>query len=125
MPAKLSLAKFNGAVKKIAQLTTKQVKKECKAKWNWAYVDIRAHACGDGSWIDKLRVELTDGSTLCTLGTTAEVIQLTVKLLAMKDLLFDPKLYGIKITVFPNGRFETEYNHDPNCTKDTAFFDID
>lgn len=31
--------------------------------------------------------------------------------------------YGMKLTVYPNGKHEIEYNHDPNCIDDPNFID--
>ena len=124
MPAKPTLAKFNNIVKKLAQSIAKQAKKECKTQWKLAYVDARTPV-GGGSHVMKYRIERVDGSIVKTLDPASDQDDFIYELLKMKSELFDPIWYGIKVTAFPDGRFETEYNHDTNCTNDATFYDFD
>src|SRR5262245_28592273 len=123
MPAKPSLAKFNNTLKKLARLLTKQAKGNVSAKWKLAFVDMRTP--GNGSCIYKFRVELLNGTLLNQIETPDGLGELFVGLLEMREQLFDPAWWGIKITAFPNGRFKTEYNHNPNCVNDSSFFDFE
>src|SRR5262245_18851700 len=120
MPTKLSLKAAESIIKKIAgSLTIYAQKAVAKKKWKLAYRDVRAPVGGGGAWIDKFRIELADGSIVKSLSGPEQIGIPLLKLLQMKDELCDPKWYGIKITVFPDGRFETEHNNDPDCANDS------
>ena len=44
---------------------------------------------------------------------------------AAKDKLFPQKWYGLKMTIFPNGKCEVEYNYDPDSINNPTFYDVD
>jgi hypothetical protein len=125
MPKQPSPEAAENLVKKIANGLRKHVKSEIKKKWKSAILDVLTPTVNDGSWSGKLRVHLANGTVVATLGIAAEQIAPLMELMAMKDVVFDPKWYGIKITIFPNAPFEVAYNHDPNCDNDPTFFDFD
>ena len=44
----------------------------------------------------------------------------------IKDAVFpEKKWYGLKLTIFPDGKHKTEFNYEPDCVNDPDFFDVD
>jgi hypothetical protein len=37
--------------------------------------------------------------------------------------VFPKKWYGVKIIVYPDGKCETEFNHDPECAFEATFLE--
>jgi len=44
--------------------------------------------------------------------------KLTKQLWNLKGQLFPKLWYALKLTFYPDGKFETEYDHDPICPPD-------
>jgi hypothetical protein len=93
-------------------------------KWKLAFWDVRAPK-QRGSWIKKLRVELPDGALIRDPGSTADVDGLILDLWDIKDEVFPEKWYGFKLTIFPDSKHKTEFNHDPDCVNAADFYDVD
>jgi hypothetical protein len=42
----------------------------------------------------------------------------------LRDSAFPDRWYGLTITIFPNGKSEFAFTHDPDCALDDAFCEI-
>ena len=93
--------------------------------WQQGYADIR-HLPDEPTMISKARLALPDGSRKSpsrdALDMT-EVRDLFEKLWDANDPASPHRWYGLKITVHPDGQSQIEFNYDPDCAVDPAFFD--
>jgi len=122
---KPTFKQFNGILQQMAGLVLSTVESELKKKkWRLAFIDARAPVEG-GSCISKLRVILTDGSIIRTMDAPAQVNFRFLEVLDIKDQLFPDRWYGFKLTIFPDGKCETEFNYNANCVNDPDFYDVD
>lgn len=125
MSKKVTLDQFHGMLQEMAAAALSEIKSQIgKKKWKLGFVDIRAPVQGT-SWMHKLRVELSDKTIVRSLDAPVGVIALLTKVWDAKDKLFPQKWYGLKLTVFPDGKCETEFNYDADCINDPDFFDVD
>jgi hypothetical protein len=119
-----ALERFNAMLQEVAQSTLAQVKKHfSKERWKLAFLDVRAAAQG-GSWVDKLRVVLPDGTIRGIRGPKGQG-SLFINIWALRGQLFANPWYGFNLTVFPDGKCKTEFNYDPDCVNDPDFYDVD
>lgn len=91
------------------------------APWQSAYADIRFSPSG-GAQSAKFRVQLQDGK-LESLKITGRISMLLDDAWELQGELFPDKWYGVKYTLMPDGQCKTEFNYDPDCLGDPAFFD--
>ena len=94
--------------------------------WSSVFVDARRPADTTAT-VSKLRVVLPDGSMPRLAGTSLErppdeVVKLLHELFEIKDQAFPDKWYGVRLTVSADGECKVEFNFDPNCARDPAFF---
>jgi hypothetical protein len=91
-----------------------------------AFADIR-RADDDPGMISKVRLVRPDGSIGSPSGYDAyvpsEVLTLFEELWDLRDTAFPDRWYGLTITVFPDGKSEFDFNYDPDCALDDAFFE--
>jgi hypothetical protein len=40
----------------------------------------------------------------------------------LKNKLFPKRWYGLKLTVYPNGSFDTEFNYHRRCSEEVEYF---
>src|SRR5208337_2445380 len=100
-----------------------EVKREMKqTAWKIAYLDVRSSAVGT-SRLSKFRVAMPDGSLVSSLSKPARVVLLLSDLWELQQKLFPEKWYGLVLTVYPDGKCETEFNYDPKCIGDPKFFE--
>jgi hypothetical protein len=120
MAKKPSLDEFNQHMANIAAMLIPFVNAEIKDKhWKLAYLDSRS--AGPGAQFKKLRVELSDGTVCSSLSTPMDATMTLHKALRIKDKVFDRKWHGIKLIVRPDGKYETQFNYDPDCASDPQF----
>jgi len=90
-----------------------------------AFADIRQG--DDGGMISKVRLVRPDGSIESSPGDDAfvpsEVLTLFEELWDLRDTAFPDRWYGLTINIFPDGKSEFEFNYDPDCALDDAFFE--
>lgn len=109
-----------------AQIAMKE--KEWKWKvWKQIYVDIRRPEKSKTT-ISKIRIVSPDGATEALLDTSLENVpteatNLFYSLWDTKDEEYSTKWYGLKFVVFPDGKWEVDFNVDPKCAVDPTFFD--
>jgi len=116
---------FDTLIKRIAEVLVQEISKEEKAKgWTFAFVDIRGDV---DSKVSKLRIALKDCLAQTLLDSSVEHTPTEVKRLFRKvwetQASFDKEWYGLKVTVFPGGKYDVEFNYDPKCSSDPKFFE--
>jgi hypothetical protein len=90
-----------------------------------AFADIR-RAPDEPTMISKVRLVRPDGSIESPPRNAfdlTEVRNLFRELWDLRDTAFPDRWYGLTITVFPDGKSEFEFNYDPDCALDDAFFE--
>lgn len=88
--------------------------------WSSVFLEARWFANAAG-YTAKLRVVLPDGS-LHSLRTTNELDLLLDKLSRMRKELSSTVWYGLTITTNFKGVVATDFNYNPNCVVDPAWF---
>jgi hypothetical protein len=115
---------FDTLIKRIAEILVQEINNEEKAKgWSFAFVDIR----GSNTRVSKLRIAFKDkaAATLrdsSVRRTPGELGDLFDELWPTRPS-FGKMWYGLKVTVFPDGKYNVEFNYDPKCSSDTKFFE--
>ena len=119
-----SKKQFDELVQGVADSLLSLIREEVGQRtWRLGYVDVRSPA-QDGARIDKLRIEM-EGGSIEGLHVPMDQRMLFFKIWAIKDKVFSKKWYGITITVYLDGHHEANYNYDPDCINDRAFYDVD
>lgn len=91
--------------------------------WKLAWSDARS-APGTCQ-VSKFRVQLSDGNLVTNMCQPAEIAFREMDLWDLKDTLpSEQRWYGFKVTVYPDGKSEVEYNQDPKCSKDPEFLNF-
>jgi hypothetical protein len=125
VPKKVStrkLQEFNQKLQEAISLLMGAVQEELGDKpWTFCVLDIRWYP--DSSRKSKTRVHLPKAGQLHFMHTPIEVLYLLDDAWALMDKAFSDKWYGLKITVYPEGKAETEFNYDPKCLSDPTFFE--
>jgi hypothetical protein len=125
MSEKATMDEFNGIVAEVATSLLTQVKDNLqKNNWKVAFLDAREPPKG-GSGISKFRVELQDGTVIRTFKASGVTIGRFWDAFDIRDALFPKKWYGFTLTIFPDGKHNTEFNYDPDCVNDPDFYDVD
>src|SRR5438094_973887 len=107
--AKANLNRCTAILKEIANELMRPLKTDYKAvKWQRAILDVRSPVTG-GVRNVKFRWEVPSGEPGDP-DYSMEVSELLAELWELKDKAFPDKWYGLKITLQPNGKCETEFN---------------
>jgi hypothetical protein len=119
---------FNTLIKKIAEVLVQEISNEEKAKgWTFAFVDIRSPADDPETRVGKLRIAFKGAAASTLLDSSVQRPPYEVKDL-FRELWptrpsFEKMWYGLKVTVFPDGKYNVEFNYDPECSCDPKFFE--
>jgi hypothetical protein len=120
--SKQDLAQFTNFLKEITGHLLIAVREERpKVKWKRAFLDVRCALTEDMQKL-KIRVEFPDGD-LHSIRQPYDLSALLTSLQEIKDRSFADKWYGMKLTVFPNGKCETEFDYNPACFNDPTWYD--
>jgi hypothetical protein len=94
-------------------------------KWKRAFIQNLWPASGPGTGgLQKFRIELPNGSLISDLFTPMKIDVLIGKAWKQQKGVFPKTWYGITLTLFPDGKYETTYNYDQHCVRnDQTFFD--
>jgi hypothetical protein len=112
---------FDKLLKKLVKILLAAVQEEMGTKrWRQAFLMTRQAGPESEVLIGKLRVKIPGRKKL---KSVAEPIdndtgKLTRQLWNLKGQLFPKPWYALKLTFYPDGKFETEYDHDPICPPD-------
>jgi hypothetical protein len=93
--------------------------------WKEGFADIR-RLPDEPTMISKARVVLPDGSLQ---SPSRDALSLTEvrnrfeELWGTRDAASPNAWYGLKIIIQPDGKCQIEFNYDPDCAADTAFFE--
>ena len=99
---------------------TKAKQSTDNSTWLSAFVDARWFADADG-YTAKLRVVLLNGN-LHSLRTTSDMSKILKNIWSLRNNDSSPEWYGLKVTVYPDGKVITDLNNDPNCVVDPTWF---
>jgi hypothetical protein len=119
---------FNTLIKKVAEVLVQEISNEEKAKgWTFAFVDIRSPADAPETRVGKLRIAFKDKPASGLLDSSVEQPPYEVKDL-FRELWptrpsFEKMWYGLTVKVFPDGKYNVEFNYDPKCSSDPKFFE--
>ena len=91
-----------------------------KKPWKELYLDVRSHP-GQTAHKTKLRVIPVSG-TLISVTPPAEVTITIIEILQMRSSFAEEPWSGMKVTMNYEGQCKVEFNYDPNCVDDPAFF---
>ncbi len=115
-------SEYDAIVQQMAQIVLSDLRSDVRSSWTFAFIDLRFPP-GGGSCVSKERIHLEDHGESSISLRLRGFTPLVFRLFEAKDQLFSPEWYGIKLTVFPDGRHTIEYNFDPDCRNDPAFFE--
>jgi hypothetical protein len=90
-----------------------------------AFADIRRPP-DEPTMISKVRLVRPDGSIESPPRNAfdmTKVRNLFEQLWDLRDTAFPDRWYGLTITVLPDGKSEFDFNYDPDCALDDAFFE--
>ncbi len=113
--------RFNQILMEIAVDLTKTIGEAGGIKWRRAYLDARF--AEGGASLTKFRLELDDGQVLKGMRESFDVLQLLEDLWSLRHEGLVQHWFGVKIILLPGGECETQFNYDPECINDRAFFD--
>jgi len=117
MPNKASEDRFSALLQQIADILLEAVRKGMGDKpWILAFHEERQAAADSGARFSKLRVQLPGVSELKTVHAPFEAGDLMDEVWKIKDDSANP-WYGLKLTFYPDGKYEAEYDYDPKWKK--------
>src|SRR5277367_4470 len=105
------LDEANETINKIASILLEETKAVIRDKaWAFVFIDVR----GTKTKVSKLRAGWLDGSTCPLLDTSLEntppaIDDLVDSIWKIKDQVFEKKWYGLKVTVFPEGKSKVDF----------------
>jgi hypothetical protein len=94
------LEAFGALQRTLAQATQQAVKSTVKTPWKELCFDVRSNPAGTTHSM-KFRVTPVSGP---------------------RDAAFSHPFYGMKLTISCAGKCEVDFNYDPNCKEDPAFY---
>lgn len=112
-------------IEEIATALRKLVDKERKGrKWEYAFAEVRWSPDRDEGSVRKARIAPTGKrkGKLVTLNTSIALGDMLESARAIHEKACDKMWYGLKVTVYPDGKVDTEFNYDPECQADLAFY---
>ena len=113
---------FERVVKAIAKATLSEVLSRLgDKKWSSAFIDSRWTTDGN-TRIGKLRVVLEDGRIFARIRMSQQVAEWLDAIGELKGKAFPKPWYGLKISMSPDGRFNLDFDHNPDCVVDPTFF---
>jgi len=113
------------SVEEIATSLRELVVRERKGrKWEYAFAEARWSPDPDEGSVRKARITpATKGKEkLVTLDTPVAFGDMLESARATHQKTGDKTWYGLTIIVYPDGKVETEFNYDPKCQADLAFY---
>lgn len=103
----------------LAQLVFQAATEKLQESWIAVVLDAR-YSAQDGSFIDKARVEQTDGAAT-GLSLPVEVVHQLIALGKARPTGPD-RWYGILLRVTAEGACEINLNYDSACAEDPSFY---
>lgn len=116
MSDKISMNKFDEITKATADGLLAFVRDKVKTrKWTQAYLDIRFPTHGGGR-MEKCLIQYANGK-VADVDHPSELSFGMSEVLDARGDLFAKKWYGLIIRVYPNSKWEKEFNYDPDCIR--------
>jgi hypothetical protein len=121
---------FDGILAKIANVL-QDATASLMGDQSWKYAFAETLYPPTGAWtggLQKFRVVLFDGSLASEdISTPKEAKHLINEAWDIQAGLFPQTWYGLKIKVYPDGKYETEFDFDPDCLekKTLAFLGLE
>ena len=115
-----ALEAFGALQRKLAQGVMDAVLTAVKKPWKEFYLDVRSRP-GQTSHSTKLRVTPVSGSPISVTPPAGVTITI-IEIVQMRDSFADEPWAGMKVTMSREGQCKVEFNYDPNCVDDPAFF---
>ena len=114
------LEAFGALQRKLGQGLMDAVLAAVQKPWKEFYLDVRARP-GQTSHSTKIRVVPVSGTPI-SVTPPPDVTITIIEILQMRDSCFDEAWSGMKVTISSEGECRVEFNYDPKCVDDPAFF---
>ncbi|MEZ6143352.1 MAG: hypothetical protein R3B84_22520 [Zavarzinella sp.] len=90
-------------------------------EWQSAYLDVRGSTDGTSQSM-KIRAVLSTGEVV-SVKTNSLIEKIVGEVWRIKDEVFSPQWFGLRLDLSSNGECDAKYNYDPQCDEDDSFYD--
>jgi hypothetical protein len=112
-------ARFHKLLKQIVNMMLGTVEEALgTTPWTFAFILERQAGVDSEVRAGKLRVQVPGEAELKWLRQPLEYAHLMSELWKLKTEIFPKPWYAMKLTFYPDGKFETEYDYNPDCPED-------